>query len=511
MMEWNGKTPLQWDWENLIMFNATAAENPRKTRQIEWEIDGDGGIDSTSFFSSGGGDGSGGSISDMGLASLSKSSKSASNNSSSMGETKTSKFRLEASDDVLEDFDLKKEFAKAEPTGGSPTLEASVGSGEPLLGLKLGKRMYFEDISAGGNGKNSSFPAVCGSYSTSAKRSRSNPQTTQAALCQVEGCGLDLSSAKDYHRKHRVCENHSKSPKVIVGGLERRFCQQCSRFHGLSEFDEKKRSCRRRLSDHNARRRKSQPEAVRLNPARLSSSLYDGKQQMTLVWNSVPFVHKNPTETFTWEGTCVSKSTQTKGYASKSAKGEGTDVLLQLHGNQPPNSVPARRDDSNGLLLSKAKVTMAEVLDQVFDIPIHANEPKQRSAGTSQVWISAILGKTEAALGPEESMISFDLGATQDCHSALSLLSKTSWGICEPKKVSQQHPTSTSLTNIPHAVMPAMAQGSPFASSEYRQIGKLSTEFQVHASSFHQDEGNYIQEIQLYRAPYESDFYPTVD
>lgn len=85
---------------------------------------------------------------------------------------------------------------------------------------------------------------------------------------------------------------------------------------------------------------------------------------MTLVWNSVPFVHKNPTETFTWEGTCVSKSTQTKGYASKSTKGEGTDVLLQLHGNQPPNSVPARRDDSNGLLLSKAKVTMAEVLDQ---------------------------------------------------------------------------------------------------------------------------------------------------
>lgn len=476
-MEWNAKTPSQWDWENFIMFNATAAENPRKIQQIEWDIDGDGGIDSASFFSSAGGDGSGGSISDLGLASLSKSSKSASNISSSIGETKTSKFRLEASDDALEDFDLKKELAKAEPTGGSPTLEASVGSGEPLLGLKLGKRMYFEDISAGGNGKNSSFPAVRGSYSTSAKRSRSNPQTTQAALCQVEGCGLDLSSAKDYHRKHRVCENHSKSPKVTVGGLERRFCQQCSRFHGLSEFDEKKRSCRRRLSDHNARRRKSQPEAVRLNPARLSSTLYDAKQQMTLVWNGVPFVHKSPSETFTWEGTRVTKSTQTKGYASKSAKGEGTDVLLQLRGNQPPNSVPARCHDSNGLLLSKAKSTMAEVLDQ----------------------------------GPEESMISFDLGATQACHRALSLLSKTSWGICEPKKVSQHHPMSTSHTNIPHTVMPAMAQGSPFASSEYRQIGKLSTEFQVHNSSFHQDEGNYIQEIQLFRAPYESDFYLTVD
>lgn len=85
---------------------------------------------------------------------------------------------------------------------------------------------------------------------------------------------------------------------------------------------------------------------------------------MTLVWNGVPFVHKNPSETFTWEGTCVSKSTQTKGYASKSAKGEGTDVLLQLSGNPPPNSVPADCHDSNGLLISKAKSTMAEVLDQ---------------------------------------------------------------------------------------------------------------------------------------------------
>ena len=84
LMEWNAKIPLQWDWENLIMFNATAPENPRKLQQTEREIDGDGGIDSASFFSSGGGGGSGGSGSDLGLVSLSKSSKSASNNSSSI-------------------------------------------------------------------------------------------------------------------------------------------------------------------------------------------------------------------------------------------------------------------------------------------------------------------------------------------------------------------------------------------------------------------------------------------
>lgn len=34
-----------------------------------------------------------------------------------------------------------------------------------------------------------------------------------------------------------------------------------SRFHHLGEFDEGKRSCRKRLADHNRRRRKPQPNA----------------------------------------------------------------------------------------------------------------------------------------------------------------------------------------------------------------------------------------------------------
>ncbi|GKE26512.1 squamosa promoter-binding-like protein 12, partial [Tanacetum coccineum] len=66
--------------------------------------------------------------------------------------------------------------------------------------------------------------------------------------CQVMEYDRDLAFAKDYHRKHRVCDIHSKSLKVIVAGLERRF-------HGLPEFDGKKQSCRKRLADHNARRR----------------------------------------------------------------------------------------------------------------------------------------------------------------------------------------------------------------------------------------------------------------
>ncbi|KAK1306063.1 Squamosa promoter-binding-like protein 15 [Acorus calamus] len=79
-------------------------------------------------------------------------------------------------------------------------------------------------------------------------------------MCQVDDCKADLTGAKDYHRRHKVCEYHSKTTKALVAKQMQRFCQQCSRFHPLSEFDEGKRSCRRRLAGHNRRRRKTQPE-----------------------------------------------------------------------------------------------------------------------------------------------------------------------------------------------------------------------------------------------------------
>ncbi|KAK1680241.1 hypothetical protein QYE76_041089 [Lolium multiflorum] len=79
--------------------------------------------------------------------------------------------------------------------------------------------------------------------------------------CQAERCGADLTDAKRYHRRHKVCEAHAKAAVVLVAGLRQRFCQQCSRFHELLEFDDTKRSCRRRLAGHNERRRKSSAEA----------------------------------------------------------------------------------------------------------------------------------------------------------------------------------------------------------------------------------------------------------
>lgn len=94
------------------------------------------------------------------------------------------------------------------------------------------------------------------SLSVTGKRIRVGGLNSMTPYCQVFGCKKDLSSCKDYHKRHKVCEVHSKTPKVIVNGIEQRFCQQCSRFHLLVEFDDGKRSCRKRLAGHNERRRK---------------------------------------------------------------------------------------------------------------------------------------------------------------------------------------------------------------------------------------------------------------
>ncbi|KAJ1401956.1 SBP domain [Sesbania bispinosa] len=156
-----------------IILQCKATENPKLQPPNRSEVNRE--INVRLFDTSGG---SGCSRSELIDASSSRSSKSASISSSSNKDSKTSIITFESSQD---DSSAKKELSKEEPVETSHA---------PELTLKLGKRLYFED---------------------------------------VEDCGLDLSSAKDYHRKHRVCESHSKSPKVIIAGLERRFCQQCSR------------------------------------------------------------------------------------------------------------------------------------------------------------------------------------------------------------------------------------------------------------------------------------------
>ncbi|CAN6816517.1 unnamed protein product [Brassica oleracea] len=99
--------------------------------------------------------------------------------------------------------------------------------------------------------------------SGSSKRTRGNAtENNQIPFCLVDGCDSDFSNSREYHKRHKVCDVHSKTPVVTISGHKQRFCQQCSRFHALEEFDDGKRSCRKRLDGHNRRRRKPQTDHI---------------------------------------------------------------------------------------------------------------------------------------------------------------------------------------------------------------------------------------------------------
>lgn len=61
----------------------------------------------------------------------------------------------------------------------------------------------------------------------------STSSSSHYCCCQADECGMELTGAKTYHRRHRVCERHAKAPVVLVKGMRQRFCQQCSRFYHI--------------------------------------------------------------------------------------------------------------------------------------------------------------------------------------------------------------------------------------------------------------------------------------
>lgn len=99
-------------------------------------------------------------------------------------------------------------------------------------------------------------------------------------VCQVDGCGADLTGLKEYHQRYKICEYHLKVSSITKDAVQQRFCQQCGRFHVLSEFDGVKRSCRARLERHNARRRKkSESHSKRASSTLASSSPHVPKEE----------------------------------------------------------------------------------------------------------------------------------------------------------------------------------------------------------------------------------------
>lgn len=129
---------------------------------------------------------------------------------------------------------LSKSEMELLASASSSTSTTSTSPDSPPNTLKFGQKIYFEHVgphhpkSATGS---SSSPVTGTPAPTTSKKGRGGGvvQGRQPSRCQVEGCEADLSDVKAYYSRHKVCATHSKSPVVIVAGLEQRFCQQCSR------------------------------------------------------------------------------------------------------------------------------------------------------------------------------------------------------------------------------------------------------------------------------------------
>ncbi|CAN6196423.1 unnamed protein product [Urochloa humidicola] len=159
-------------------------------------------------------------------------------------------------------------------TGGSGSASNGGGS-DDVHGLTFGKKIYFEQDAAAAGGSGATAAASGGRKGKGVAATGGPAPAAAPPRCQVEGCGVDLSGAKPYHCRHKVCSMHTKTPRVVVAGIEQRFCQQCSRFHELPEFDQGKRSCRRRLIGHNERRRKPPPGPLTSRYGRLAGSFQE--------------------------------------------------------------------------------------------------------------------------------------------------------------------------------------------------------------------------------------------
>lgn len=96
--------------------------------------------------------------------------------------------------------------------------EDELGEGDASLNLKLGGQVkpIVEREDSNCEEKNG-------------KRVKSQPSLLNPPICQVDACNVNLNDARDYHRRHKVCETHAKSTSVLLGGVLQRFCQQCSR------------------------------------------------------------------------------------------------------------------------------------------------------------------------------------------------------------------------------------------------------------------------------------------
>ncbi|RWW85210.1 hypothetical protein BHE74_00006136 [Ensete ventricosum] len=237
-MDWTSKIPFSFDWETLALLNGEETEISKSAQELKSKIGNGIGMGNGSLYLSGGDMFS---SSEAGYHSF-KSSIAASD-STSNAKKKIPELNFESVGGFLVNQNKNKDLARVDISETSPAVASAEGTKEPVISLKLGKRTYFEDPCMRNNIKSSYFPASNPLLTTSVKKSRGYQQNLLKAYCQLFKC-IRLPSWSSF------------------------------RFHALSEFDQKKRSCRRRLSDHNARRRKPQLETISFSSSKLSVSYY---------------------------------------------------------------------------------------------------------------------------------------------------------------------------------------------------------------------------------------------
>lgn len=88
-------------------------------------------------------------------------------------------------------------------------------------------------------------------------RCRTSCQVGCRKSCQVLGCQNPLPSTRFYYTRYRICPYHAGLSEMTLDGNVVRFCQQCGRFHPLSDFEGNKKSCIHKLLAHNAQRKKA--------------------------------------------------------------------------------------------------------------------------------------------------------------------------------------------------------------------------------------------------------------
>jgi len=99
-------------------------------------------------------------------------------------------------------------------------------------------------------------------------------------VCQVPYCNADLYKLSRFNIRCKICDEHRLADEVEIDGQSQRFCQQCNRFHPLSEFDKNRRGCRDKLAKHNLRRHQKTAMATKVHdvmiPAEDVQSIFDG-------------------------------------------------------------------------------------------------------------------------------------------------------------------------------------------------------------------------------------------